>query len=328
VWKDVLLLDVGHDENATQGKRLLLVQYRRANQPSIWILENNTLKRIKSPEYNPVVDSPETMQEVANKLLQVVSKILNNRTKKYDFGIFYGIVLPECNDLMYIFTTGTGNKKSDIFSKSVFVTQVPYRKPHGYMPRAGIFCAILDMSFDSWKESDYLEAAESQFMVQSEITRELFLEEWKMLNTNGDSNDLPSDDEKIKQAIKLKYDYAGGNATYMFEFGVTDLERELNDKMQNVTKNQWEDFATNTVPSSLMQVFHHKFDTYCIPVSKYVWHRAYAVCGEWVAESVKEAAYCTKNPSLLGWASERAELNKLQRTLVVNRQDRQTEEEA
>jgi hypothetical protein len=65
------------------------------------------------------------------------------------------------------------------------------------------------------RESDYLEAAESPFMVQSEITRERFLEDWKMLlNTNGDSNaDLPSDDGKIKQAIKLKYDYAGGNAS-------------------------------------------------------------------------------------------------------------------
>ncbi len=88
-----------------------------------------------------MVDSPESMQEVANKLLQVVSKILNNRTKKYDVGIFDGIVLPECNDLMHVFTTGTGKENSDIFSKFVFVTPVPYR-----MPRAGIFSATF-MSF-------------------------------------------------------------------------------------------------------------------------------------------------------------------------------------
>jgi hypothetical protein len=34
LWENVLFLDVmGLDENATQGKRLLLVQYRRANNP-------------------------------------------------------------------------------------------------------------------------------------------------------------------------------------------------------------------------------------------------------------------------------------------------------
>jgi hypothetical protein len=58
-------------------------------------------------------------------------------------------------------------------------------------------------------------------------------------------------------------------------------------------------------------------------VSKFVWRRAYAVCGDWLAKSVEEAAHGTNNPSLLGWASERAELNKLKRTL-----DRQTEEDA
>jgi hypothetical protein len=73
-----------------------------------------------------MVDSPESRQEVANQLLQVVSKILNHRTKKCDVGIFDGIVLPECNDLMHVFTTGTGHEKSDIFSKSVFVTPVPF----------------------------------------------------------------------------------------------------------------------------------------------------------------------------------------------------------
>jgi hypothetical protein len=35
----------------------------------------------------------------------------------------------------------------------------------------------------------------------------------------------------------------------MFQFGVAELERELNDKLQNVMKNHhWEDFATNTCP--------------------------------------------------------------------------------
>jgi hypothetical protein len=77
-----------------------------------------------------------------------------------------------------------------------------------------------------------------------------------------------------------------------------------------------------------MQVFHHEFDTYCIPVSKFVWRRAYAVCGDWLAKLVKRAAHGTNNPSLLGWASERAELNKLKRTPAENRQDRQTEEDA
>jgi hypothetical protein len=187
------------------------------------------------------------------------------------------------------------------------------------------------MSFDSWKESDYHEAAE--VAAQHDIISAILLKDWELLKTGSESNDLPNA-EKVKQAITLKYDIAGGSARYMFALGLTVVERVLNDAMQQMGETQWEELATNRVPSkadslvnSLMQRFRHQNDTYYIPVSKYVLRRAYANCRGTLAVSVASAAKRTDNPSLKGWAFEIAEINKFELALDANQQARHTGED-
>ncbi len=210
-----------------EGKRLLFVQYRK-RRSLIWILEDKKLKRMKACNFLIKEYLQDGVRHPATRLLKTVEQILIQQTSKFDFAILDG-VQDECDDLVTVMVCCTGSDNHDKISKSVFVTRAPFNKPDGYEPRGNLFNEIWDMAFDSWNESDYDQAVESQFMVQSNFARELLLKDWKLLKTNVDQNEetLPAL-KKIKQAVKLKYGYAGGCARYMFEYSFSNLEKELN----------------------------------------------------------------------------------------------------
>lgn len=67
-----------------------------------------------------------------------------------------------------------------------------------------------------------------------------------------------------------------------------------------------------------MQRFACGQRTCCTPVSEYVLRRAYEVCRSQLTTTVKAAANKTRNPSLLRWAFETGELDKIDRAREAN----------
>jgi hypothetical protein len=257
---------------------------------------------------------------------------LNQDTRKFDFSVLDGVRMNVCKDLVNELKSATVRQ---LILKSVFVTSLQFDSHHGNEPRGVDFCVTWDMSFDSWRESDYDKAAESAMVANAVIRRKL-LKDWKLLKADDADEAVESynpeqvidDNAKVKEAMKLKYYFAGGCARFMFEYDFLGLKlklkRETDEKLSMAV---WEEFASSTLArkatssvNSLLQRFTDKGDVYCVPVSEYVLRRAYSKCGGMLAESVAAAANSTKNPTLLDWAFELAELDKIQRALAQNQQ--------
>ena len=154
----------------------------------------------------------------------------------------------------------------------------------------------------------------------------MLLADWKILKGASDEADNKSEEEKLKEAVGLKYHYAGGSARYMFDAGINLLEKSLNAQCKKVPR--WSAFtATNLAEStddavnSLMQQFYSNEakSSICAPVSRYVLLRAYEECRSKLTFAISIAAKATKNGALEGWAFELSQKDIIYSALKSNR---------
>ncbi len=295
-----------------EGKRLLFIQYRA--KPSIWIFEDKTLKRqVTSPPPNKY------------NLIHVVDQLLSNDEREFDYCVLDGVRMDVCENLVDMLRLATRTKK---ILKAIFVTSLQFKRRYLDEPQGIFFNKSFFMAFDSWNESDYDQAVGSG-MLRDESTRNRLLHDWTFLTNSDAANNLieSDDDEKVKQAVKLKYFYAGGSARFMFDMDFLTLENDLDDLMEEIHRcDEWENFALNSLAgtgaqavNSLMQRFTHKSITFFVPVSEFILRCAYPHCRGKLAASVEAAGDRTNNPTLLGWAFELAELNKIELALAQNK---------
>ncbi len=299
-------------------KRVLFI-HQDFDTPIFWILENNRLKRMISPELEK------------NNLKWVVDCLLRQETGKFDFAILDGVRTTEekSKAIMNKIMSKTGNRKTDKISKAIFVTSFDFDFPYGALHREDIFEEDVDVGFDSWTESDYDRAFQSSLMQQPAIRQRLLLD-WNSLTKNAASNAVAvignDDDERLKQVVKLKYPYAGGCARFMFGYNFVRLKLHLDQLLARCKEAEWTQLTSNAIESGgtnavnrLMQRFMVKGGLFCCtPFSEYVLFRTYQVCGSKLTKAVEAAAAKTKNPLLLGWAFELAELDKIDRARNLN----------
>ncbi len=257
-----------------------------------------------------------------------MEQLLSQQTRKFDYCVLDGVHIDVRNHLVNKLKHATWD---GTILKAVFVTSFHFHLRHSDEPKGIYIDQAWAMSFDSWNEADYDRAAESG-MLRNDSIRNRLLHDWTLLTNNDavhNSNES-DDDEKVKQAVKLKYFYAGGSARFVFEFDLLQLKKQLNEWIEEVNRcYEWSTLAWNRVAgkeqvcvNSLMQRFpdeNYTSSIVYVPVSEFVLRHAYTYCRDKLTRSVKSAGHCTKNPTLLRWAVELDELDKADFTVCLKK---------
>ncbi len=276
-----------------QNKRVLFIQHRIKSDCQIWILENGVRRRLTSLELQK-----ENLEKAVNHLLET-------QARKFDVCILDGVRSNHaiCEVLMSTLTVFTGSSKRRKIAKLILVTSLQFHIPDSESDEGDAF-----MTIDSWRKEDY----EKAVWKVSGPGRAILLDDWKYLNSSQTEDDpTKTDDEKVLEAMRQKYDYAGGCARFMFDKNIKDLRIYLDAKCGSV--GDWTLFAKTYVPESkldavntLMQQFYSEREHISMytPVSKYVLRLAYANCRGKLTAAVKAVGVATGNGSLLGWAFE------------------------
>lgn len=331
-----------------QGKTVLFIQYRTALGCQIWVLKGNRgdfrAQRVISPD-------------LVTKTLDVdVNDFVSTQPRKFDVCICDGLLMHQQHSIDLVERLGRlkGQTKSAKISKLILVTSLQFSlNMKGGEAQVSHTDPTVFVSFDSWLEDDYQLAIKSD-LVKDSFVKDVLLHDWLTL-TGGNagipavaqgeilSNDTqqvesiePTDDQdivqlseeqKIEQAVVLKYYLAGGCARYMFQWDVDTLLTKLKLFFENVPPNEWSSFiktnmaaSTNTAVNSLMQRFSAGPGSFtCFAVSKYVLLRAHMECREELTKAMKGLGDATSNPVLKGWAFELGQLDEIQLALDANR---------
>jgi hypothetical protein len=253
------------------------------------------------------------LEKVANDLLQT-------QTRNFDVCICDGVLSNEetCKSLLALLKKWTGKLEEHWISKSIQVTSLQYKTSAGDRGAGDVY-----MMIDSWREDDY----EKAVLEDDGPGRAILLQDWQHLTSSKEVNDLtPNDKDKLLEAVRLKYEFAGGCARYMFDKTVEELMEYLDTTCGSVPT--WSAFARTSIPSStsdavnsLMQQFSIGGSTrtaMCTPVSKYVLDKAYAECRDQLTAAIEKVAAATNNNSLLGWANELGQKDVMRSVLNAN----------
>jgi hypothetical protein len=192
-----------------------------------------------------------------------------------------------------------------------------------------------EVSFYSWREEDYQKAVSCRAFM-NEMTKSAvnpFPADMRFLLANNatpddaedaaaeekesmSSNDTPVDPDDTKgdttlsarEVLKAKYFYAGGSARFMLQTFLANLRLDLDNRMNRVEQGDWQSFTqmyvTRGTASAINTLIQQFEDVVCTPLSKYVLLCAYEKCKSDLVESVRAAAYSSRNPKLQGWAFE------------------------
>jgi hypothetical protein len=199
-----------------------------------------------------------------------------------------------------------------VISKLVLITSLKFEIRNGDEFSTAAHEYVKKMSFDSWTMADYEMAAQSGLVKGESWIRSILLGDWR---ASSSGLQIMSDEQKILEVMREKYDYAGGCVRYMFEMSMKELSMELKDRCDGVSN--WAAFARTGMDLqtwksvyNLMQSFSNSNGrSMCAPVSKYVLRRAYEKCGNKLTEAVKSVANATGNPVLIDWALELSQLD-------------------
>ncbi len=295
-----------------QEKRVLFIQYRLHVGCQIWVLEGSVRKRVTSPPID------------FTSVKGVVSDLLQTRTgrQKFDVCICDGVRSKEetCKGLLALLKGLTGNAEKHKISKSILVTSLQFSIPNSEKSAGDDF-----MTIDSWREKDY----EKAVLTPHGPGRDILLNDWNYLKSSPTVADQRlTGDDKLRQAVRQKYEYAGGCARYMFDESMEQLMKVFDDLFRKVGNANWSAFAETTMSdsapdavNSLMQQFSSEGTdptSMCTPVSKFVLDMAYDKCREALTGAVKSVARITRNGSLAGWAFELSQKDIIHSVLKAN----------
>ncbi len=305
------------DQLRQRNKRVLFVQYGKAKSCQIWVLECDARFLLTSPGLHP-----ENTYHVVGQVIDAMTQ-----EERFDVCICVGVRCneAECRYLMSELDSRSGKQtemnKWAVISKLVLVTSLQFNVKHGDEFSYGPTGYVANMHFDSWLLADYEMSVQSA-LAKNEHIRSRFLKDWKASSaTTSEVND----DQKLLQAVRQKYHFAGGCARFMFEMSMEQLQTELT-KLCDRNDN-WAAFTatgmslkTAVSVSALMQSFTYSgWLMTCTPVSKYVLIRAYDSGRSKVTNAVKEVASTTNNPTLRDWAFQLSQFDIISSALASKR---------
>jgi hypothetical protein len=304
-----------------QKKRVLFIQFRHKGYCQVWILEGTERKRLVLPDLN------------ANDLIKVIKGLLRGwvNKEKFDVCICDGVLghEPTCNTLLSMLDSWSGvNLEWAVISKLVIVTSLQFRVL-ACDERIGDGHIADRISFDSWREVEHKEAAESA-LVASKRAKRVLHKDWHFFFTGlKKSNreldgERPLDRDQILEVVSRKYYFAGGSARHMFDTNMVDVLKNLKRDFLAVkdpisfTRTSMVGM-TDEALNSLMQQFSVNGESVCTPVSKYVMVCAYDHCRSKLTDAVKAAASATNNASLRVWGYEMGQNDIIDSALAANR---------
>ncbi len=299
-----------------QGKRVLFIQYRKKKQAQIWILEDFVRKCLTSPKVE------------SDNIVKVVKALLNARTQenKFDVCICDGVhdIDLVCDVLLSVLDSqtqlGPGTSGESKISKLVLVTSLQFQVSSGTEAKGRSLGIAAKMPFDSWRKEDYESAARSDFVNDFSI-RDVLLRDAETWNIDFRELDTT---QQMLEVVRQKFEYAGGSAHYMFDVGVDELQKDLDELCGRVA--DWKTFckpnlagkASEAVNLLMQQFVVEQQPSLYAPVSKYVMLRAYDACRAELTAAIKAVAEASDNGALLGYAFELSQKDAIRSALNAN----------
>jgi hypothetical protein len=303
-----------------QGRRVLVIRYRTAGVCPIWILEDGKVKELTS--------SLAGTYNVAN----AVRELLKKETRRFDVCICNGVPrTDETCDILRSMLYSAEDQTDGMICKLVFETAFYFKTPTKYK-----FVAAIRLA--SWQVADYDKAALSDFG-KHQTVRKMLLTDWNSLkryreemidmkvgsdaaevDTNC-SSDIecasdPGDANKLVEAVRWKYFYAGGCPRFMFEMNIDTLQLCL-DQFAS-------EFGGRDVPDNLKQFVPGILNSRAAPVSKYVLFCAYRYGRSDFTDSIEHAARATASPLLTDWHFELKQYDIIRSALDANKNAKMT----
>jgi hypothetical protein len=303
-------------------QRGLVVQYRDSSYCEIMIVDDSSICRVYSGQY-----------QIRNNLLAILREIVGTQ-EKFDFFVFDGVRQnkQDCGDVLAFLNSHFNTSDH----KGIHITSLQFSIKAG----DGTFRHDQYMSVVSWEFPNYVAAYRAKLFTEGEWRS--VLEDDSERKQTKDTDDLKNDDEEMKDGedgkngdeqmtdsedegekeymalLERKFYYAGGSVRFMLDYTLKELISEIfPDLLGQMNTQLWDEFSDLTINvgsestvNSLMQVLNDKEGTNGIafPVSKYILHKAYEKCRARLVKAVKAAAMMTDNPALQGWAFELAQI--------------------
>lgn len=316
------------------SKSILVIQFRENAPNYIWI-------RQAGGELWRAADGIE--QDALRQRVDEILKAQKDAGKHFDLCIHDGVIQGKqiCTSMLSKLNTAVANGR---IGKVVHVTSLAFSLSTGGQ-RLDPDGDIVRLSLNSWNLQDYEEAivcTEFVDRMKSQLSKDVAYlakmqgrgkneprlddaaqHEEKMcvdddigVSRPGDAANeeymFVDDDGATKivswtDVLETKYFWAGGSARFMFEFPLSSLKEELDERCRLVPDNEWKHFVQGAVAPttpSAVNTLMQQFELTSSPVSKYILFRAYERCKTKLVKAVKAAARNSSNPALKGWAFE------------------------
>ncbi len=266
------------------------------------------------------------------QLIETLTALLKAQTRQFDVCICSGVRLNDDTSSMLMSVLCEGMlPPSGKISKLIFEAALLFRIPLGDEV-SGQDSVVDEMTLDSWLEADYEKAALSDLMKDPKL-RGMLLADWVQLTSDfktvdaifcGDKEcenaEQPGDADKIIQAVRLKFYYAGGCARFMFDMPLDRLQVEVHKFIEG--QFTWVPFSlyglTNVQFDNVMQLCSDGKKSRRVPVSKYVMLQGYEYGRSGLTNAIKSVAWETRSALLNGWAFELSQFDTIRSALEAN----------